>query len=241
MAAIGGQQKSEGFDRFIFDEGFYDMKLVKVMGLMGKPNQFHPEGQPKLMMVWRWVDENGTEYQNESDQPYELVELMGMPKNFAYNEKTAYWKRLSEIAGFAINNETIGATAHDFGDFILSFADILEVIENADADKPDKKGNVTAVSVMVNGVEQLGKICKLVVKKTPSDKDPKVFYNNIGSVVQAQASQPKRPPAPKAAPAQPKAAPAAQAAPAQQARSAPRPTAPAVEPQFDEEGNELPY
>lgn len=199
---IGTQNAATTYDKHIFDEGIYDMKLLKVMGYLREGTAEFPEPKPAMMMIWSWCDDQGNLYQNDEGQTYDLVDVLGMPANFAYNDKSGYWKRLSEISGFTITKATVGETAHDFGDFILSFADVLEVIGSPDAEKPDKKGKVTAVSVEVNGVEQLGRVCKLVVKKQPGKKDPAKFFNNIGSVMQAQASQPKRPPTrPAAAPA----------------------------------------
>lgn len=229
MAKIPGNTNTSGssFERHIFDEGIYDMKLVKVMGYMRDGTADFPEAKPAVMMIWSWVDENGEVYKSEDGQTYDLVDVLGMPKAFSYNDKSAYWKRLSEISGFAITKDTVGLTAHDFGDFVASWEDILDVIEHPDAEKPDKKGKVHAVSVEVNGVEQLGRVCKVVVKKTPGKKDPSKFFNNIGSVMQAQASQPKRPPTRAAAPAAPQqAAPAQRAAPTPAPRPAPVPTAP---------------
>lgn len=221
MAKINGNTSTSGgnFERHVFDEGIYDMKLVKVMGYLRDGTAEFPEPKPAMMMIWSWCDEKGELYQNDDNQTYDLIDVLGMPKAFSYNDKSAYWKRLSEISGFAITKDTVELTAHDFGDFITSWEDVLEVIENPDSEKPDKKGKVNAVSVEVNAVEQLGRVCKVVVKKTPGKKDPSKFFNNIGSVMQAEASQPKRPPARTAA-AQP-AAPQQSAPPARPARPAP--------------------
>lgn len=244
MAKLNGTQNTgTSFERTVLDEGIYDMKLVKVMGYMRDGTPQFPEPKPAMMMIWSWCDEHGNLYQTDDKQTYDLVDVLGMPTNFAYNEKSGYWKRLSEIAGFAINNDTIALTGHDFGDFILSFEDIIEVISHPDAEKPDKKGKVTAVSVEVNGVEQLGRVCKVVVKKQPGKKDPKKFFNSIGSVMQAEASQPKRPPTrPTAAPVA-QAAPAQSAPPARPARPAPAPAGqkPPTEALYDANGEELPY
>ena len=226
MAKIQGNTNSSGgnFERHVFDEGIYDMKLVRVMGYMREGTAEFPEPKPALMMIWNWCDENGNVYQSDDNQTYDLVDVLGMPKEFSFNQKSGYWKRLSEISGFTITKDTVGLTAHDFGDFITSWEDILDVIGNPDADKPEKKGKVTATSVEVNGVEQLGRVCKIVVKKVPSARDPKKFFNNVGSVMQAEASQPKRPPA---RAAQPTTAPQQQAPASRPARPATPAPAPA--------------
>lgn len=203
MAGIKGQQKAEGFERIILDEGMYDMRLVKVMAMQGKPSQFAPEGAAKIMMIWEWVDEDGSHFKTDDDQPYALVDMLGLPKNLRYNEKSNYWKRLSGIAGQTINNDNIDMVEHDFGPFVGSYDDIVELITSPDIEKPDKLGKAPVTSIMVGGAEQIGKICRLVVKKTQSDTDKAKFYNNIESVLQLQAAGPKKPPAGKktAAPA----------------------------------------
>ncbi|MHA0041537.1 hypothetical protein [Deinococcus sp. PEB2-63] len=234
MAKIAGNNNRGGsqFERHIFDEGLYDMKLVKVMGYMRDATTEVPDPKPALMMIWSWCDDNGVLYQKEDGQTYDLVDYLGMPHNFSYNDKSAYWKRLSEISGFAITKDTVELTAHDFGEFITCWDDVMDVISNPDPDKPEKKGKVTAESLEVNAVEQLGRVCKVAIKKVPGKKDPSKFFNNIGSVMQAQAAAPKRPPA---RAAQPTAAPQQQA-PA--SRPPARPATPAPAPAGTED---LPY
>jgi hypothetical protein len=225
------------FKRELLDEGVYDMKLVKIIGIMRDGTSEYPDPKPSLLCIWAWCEPTGALYENEEGKNYEVIEFLGMPtgmpNRLKYHEKTGYYKRLSEIAGVPIaNQEDVKKIGHDFGDFISTWEDVLEVISHPDAEKPDKKGKVYVEQLHVSGVEQLGRVCRVVVKKVSGKKDPTKFYNNISAVMQLETAGPKRPPTAKKA-----AAPTQDTAPT---TSAPRPAArPPVE--IDMQEAELPY
>ena len=188
-----GQANSSNFERTIFDPGTYNMTLTKALCMWGKPTQFQPDGAPKIMFVW--------EYEVDG-QTFELPDYLGFPKNFAYNDKSNFWKRVAEIAGITINSENAELVDLDLGDFIQSYAELVEHLQSTNAQGNTEKAEVKSLTV---GEQQLiGKQCQLVVKIW--EKDGK-SGNEIAAVLQIGGGTGPRKPQ-KAAPA-----PAAKAAP----------------------------
>lgn len=228
-----------GFTRELLESGVYDMKLVRITAYLKDPTPQYPEPAPKLRFVWAWVDENGSEYENDEGRQYTVNDDVNMPKNFPdgmkYHEKTTFYKRLSEICGQPILDQiAVKKIGVDLGDFLQSHAEIMEVISNPMEGKPDRKGFVAIQGVAFDGVEQIGRICKIVVKKDPNKNDPTKFYNNVASIMQAQAAQPKRPPTKAAAPA-----PAAAQAPQAASKPPARPAVPTPAP--DPAAGDMPF
>lgn len=207
MGLKGQAKESSNFERTIFPEGTYDMVLDKALVMMGKPTKFQPEGAPKIMFVWKWTDDEG--------QEFELVDYLGFPKNMKWNEKSAFWKRVGEIAGLALNNENAGLLDLDLGEFIQSYDELVEHIQSVNDQGKSEKAEVK--SLTVDGQELLGKKCRLVVGIWNNGEKE---GNEIAKVMQiAAAGGPKRPV--KAAPAQ---------APAPQAQNKAAPARPAPAP-----------
>ena len=207
MGLKGQSKTSSTFERTVFDPGMYTMRLTKALVMMGKPTKFQPEGAPKILMVW--------EMEHEGEK-FELADYLGFPKNFAYNEKSNFWKRIAEIAGVTINNENAGDVDLDLGEFIQSYDELLEHIQSVgDQGRPEK---AEVKSITVNGQELLGKQCQLVVKVWTGESGNQ--GNEIASVMQlGGGGGPKRPSAAKAA------APAPQQAKPATPRPAPAPAA----------------
>ena len=223
------RQGNGGFTRELLEDGVYDMKLVRISAYLKDGTQEYPEPQAKLRFTWAWVDDQGNLYENDEGRNYTVSDDVNMPTAFPlgmkYHEKTTLYKRLSDICGQPITDQAaVKQIGVDLGDFIQNFDEIMEVISNPMEGKPDRKGFVPVQGIAVFGVEQIGRVCKIVVKKTPGKKDATKFYNNVASIMQAQASQPKRPPARAAAPQQ-------SAPPARPAR--PAPPAPTAEEKAD--------
>lgn len=208
----GTANPSTEFDRVVFPEGVYPMTLKRAFVMWGKPSQYAPDGAPKIGMVWAYKDEDGGEA--------ELMDFLTFPKNLAYNEKSNFWKRLSEIAAVTINKENVADVDMDFGSFIDTYDELVEHIRsNDDTGKPHK---AEVKSITVGSQKLLGKECQLVVKIWQNgDKEG----NNISSVLQMGASQK---PALKRAGTPPKA----------EART-PQPAAPA--PKTDDMSEEMPF
>ncbi|EYB67046.1 hypothetical protein DEIPH_ctg052orf0044 [Deinococcus phoenicis] len=217
MGLTGQSKESSNFERTLFPEGTYDMVLDKALVLMGKPTKFQAEGAPKIMFIWKWTDDEG--------QDFELVDYLGFPKNMKWNEKSAFWKRAGEIAGLALNNENAGLLDLDLGEFIQSYAELVEHIQGMnDQGKPEK---AEVKSLTVDGQELLGKKCRLVVGIWNNGEKE---GNEIAKVMQiAAAGGPKKPM--KAAPA-PAAAPQQKMAPARPA-PVPAPVAAGASPDLD--------
>lgn len=209
MGLTGQSKESSNFERTLFPEGTYDMVLDKALVMMGKPTKFQPEGAPKIMFIWKWTDDEGSEF--------ELVDYLGFPKNMKWNEKSAFWKRAGEIAGLALNNDNAGLLDLDLGEFIQSYAELVEHIESVnDQGKPEK---AEVKSLTVDGQELLGKKCRLVVGVWNNGEKE---GNEIAKIMQiAAAGGPRKPtkaaptqaaaPAQKTAPTRPTSAPATEA------------------------------
>jgi len=203
MGLKGQSKDSSNFERTLFPEGTYDMTLEKALVMMGKPTQYAPEGAPKIMFVWKWADESGEEF--------ELTDYLGFPKNMKYNEKSTFWKRAGEIAGLTLNSDNAGLLDIDLGEFITSYAELLEHITSPNDKGGTEKADVTSLTV---GEQQLlGKKCRLVVGIWNNGEKE---GNEIAKVMQigAGAGGPKRPS---------KAAPAQATAPSQKLIDAPKP------------------
>ncbi|SMB93380.1 hypothetical protein [Deinococcus hopiensis] len=206
MGLKGQSKESSNFERTIFPEGTYDMVLDKAIVMMGKPSQYAPEGAPKIMFIWKWTDEEGTEF--------ELTDYLGFPKNMKWNEKSAFWKRAGEIAGLTFTNDNAGLLDIDLGEFIQSYTELLEHITSKDDRGNSEKAHVKGLSV--GDQELLGKKCRLVVGVWDNGEKQ---GNEIAKVMQiAAASGPRKPtkaaPTTQSAPAAQKAAPAPRPAPA---------------------------
>ncbi|MFC4426280.1 hypothetical protein [Deinococcus navajonensis] len=196
------------FERTVFPEGVYPMTLKKAFVMWGKPNQYAPEGAPKIAMIWEYKDEDGN--------PFELMDFLTFPKNFAYNDKSNFWKRVSEIAGMPINKENVGDVDLDLGEFIQSYDELIEHIRSTDSQGKAEKADVKGLTI---GDQQLlGKKCQLVVKVWNNNGQE---GNNIASVMQIGATQKPLKPQRQASAAQ--AAPQSTSKPP--ARPAPAPTA----------------
>lgn len=177
-----GQVNASNFERTLFPEATYDMTLVKIMCIWGKPSQYAPEGAPKVMFIWKWVDEEGEEF--------ELTDYMNFPKNINYNEKSGFWKRVGEIAGVTFSKENAGLLDIDFGDFIDTYADLVEHLQG----KNEKGNNETAEarSLTVNDQQLIGVHRRLVVDIWQNDGKE---GNNVVKVMQISsgAAGPKKP------------------------------------------------
>ena len=149
----GLAQAQSNFERTLFDPGTYPMTPKKIMCLWGKPTQFQPDGAPKIMFIW--------EYEAEG-QKYELTDFLGFPKNFAYNDKSNFWKRVGEIAGVKISSENAETVDLDLGDFIQSYDELVELLQTKDSKGGNEKAEVRGLTV--GDQLLLGKQCQLVVK-----------------------------------------------------------------------------
>lgn len=211
----GQAQSSSNFERTLFDPGTYTMTLTKALVLWGKATQYQPDGAPKILMVW--------EYESEGEK-FELPDYLGFPKNFAYNDKSNFWKRVSEIAGVTINSDNAADVDLNLGEFIESYDELVDYLQTKDDRGNTAKAEVKGLSV---GDQQLiGKACQLVVKVW--EKDGKQG-NDIAAVLPVGGG---------AGPRKPSKAPATQQAPQQQAKPPARPSAPAPAPA---EGVDLPF
>lgn len=203
----GQAQNSSNFERTVFDDGTYTMTLVKALIMMGKPTQFQPEGAPKILMVW--------EYEAEG-QKFELADFLGFPKNFAYNDKSKFWKRISEIAGVKISSENADTVDIDLGEFVQSYDELVEYINT----KNDRGGleKLEVQGLTVGDQQLMGKQCQLVVKTWDNGTSS---GNEIAAVMQIGGGTGPRKPQAKA--------PATQQPPQAQTTSKPpaRPAAPA--------------
>jgi hypothetical protein len=188
MGLKGQSKESSNFERTLFPEGTYDMTLDKALVMMGKPSQYAPEGAPKIMFIWKWVDEDGTEF--------ELTDYLGFPKNMKWNEKSAFWKRAGEIAGQTFTNENAGALDMDLGEFIQSYAELVDHISSVnDQGRPEK---IEVKSLTVNDIELLGVQRRLVVGVWDNGEKQ---GNEIAKVMQIGAAQKPVKPSRVAAPA----------------------------------------
>ena len=200
----GLAQPQTNFERTLFDPGSYTMTLTKGLVMWGKPTKFQPEGAPKIMFVW--------EYEADG-QTYEMVDYLGFPKNFAYNEKSNFWKRVAEIAGIKINSENAETVDLDLGEFIQTYDELVDHLQSKDERGNGEKAEVKGLSV---GDQQLmGKKCELVVKVWTGDNGNQ--GNEIAAVMQIGGG---------AGPRKPQKTSAAPAAPQQQSRPPARPGAP---------------
>ena len=165
-----GQANSSNFERTIFDPGTYTMTLTKALCMWGKPSQFQPDGAPKIMFIWTYEDDG---------QEFELADYLGFPKNFAYNDKSNFWKRVAEIAGITINSENAELVDLNLGEFIQSYAELVDHLQSVNSQGNSEKAEVKGLAV---GDQQLiGKQCQLVVKIW--EKDGK-NGNEIAAVLQ---------------------------------------------------------
>lgn len=206
----GQAQQASNFERTVFDDGTYAMTLVKALVMMGKPTKFQPEGAPKILMIW--------EYEAEG-QKYELGDFLGFPKNFAYNDKGNFWKRLSEIAGVKINSDNAETVDIDLGDFVQSYPELLDYINT----KNDKGGleKLEVKSLTVGDQQLMGKQCQLVVKTWTGENGNQ--GNEIAAVMQiGGGAGPRKPQAQAKATPAPAAQQAPQAASKPPARPAPQ-------------------
>jgi hypothetical protein len=168
------------------------------------------------MFVW--------EYEADG-QTFEMVDYLGFPKGFAYNDKSNFWKRVGEIAGVKITSENAEIVDIDLGEFITSYDELVEHLQSKDDQGRNEKAEVK--SLLVGDQQLIGKTCQLVVKVWDSNGKQ---GNEIAAVLQVGGGAGPRKPQPAA-----KSAPAAQAA----ARPAARPAAPAQ--QAAPGADELPY
>lgn len=171
-------QQSSNFERTIFPEGMYPMTLKKSFVMWGKPSQYAPEGAPKIAMIWEYTDEEGA--------TFELMDFHTFPKDFAYNDKSNFWKRLAEIAGVTITKDNVQSLDVDinFGEFIQSYDELIEHIKSSNDQGRPEKAEVLALTV--SGKDMIGKQCQLVVKVWQNgDKEG----NTIASVIQMGAAQ----------------------------------------------------
>jgi hypothetical protein len=183
-----GQANSSNFERTIFDPGTYNMTLAKAICMWGKPTQFQPDGAPKIMFVWKCEIEG---------QEYELVDYLGLPKNLAYNDKSKFWPRISEIAAVTINSDNVELFDMDLGDFIQSYAELCDHLQSTNSQGNSEKAEVKSLTV---GDQQLmGKTCQLVVKIWEADGKS---GNEIAAVLQiGGGTGPRKPQKAAAAPA----------------------------------------
>ncbi|MDV6376464.1 hypothetical protein [Deinococcus arenicola] len=204
--ALQGQANAGGdYERTLFPEGLYTMTLTKAMVMWGKPSQYAPEGSPKIAMIWEYDDGEGNKF--------ELMDYLSFPKNFGYNEKSKFWKRVGEIAGAPINKDNVGAVGLDLGEFIQSYDELIEHIRSTNDQGRAEKADVLKLTVA--GQELMGKACQLVVKVWSNDGKE---GNEVASVMQVgEARKPMKPAAkapaqqnskPPARPVQPAQAPA---------------------------------
>lgn len=215
---ITGQRK-ETNDRPLWPEGVYPCKLVKAFVMRGKPTQFNKDGNIKMGFIWTFKDDEGNEF--------ELADFVNVPKNFKYNEKSNYWKRLGEMAGITITNDNVDAVVLDLG-FIESYDELVEACDSKNDQGNLEKPSVKSLSV--NGQELIGCARQLVVKIWRNDEGKE--GNEITSMLAIDG--------PKAGPK--KAAPKGQAAPAQEpvlsAPPAPRRQPTSTEPLQQAAGND---
>jgi len=172
-----GTQKAGGdFKRTIFPEGIYPMTLIKAMVMWGKPSQYAPEGAAKIGMVWEFLDEDGNKF--------EIMDYLSFPKDFGYNEKSKFWKKVGEIAGMPIDKENVEDVDIDLGEFIQSYEELIEHIRSQDSQGRNEKAEVK--SLKVGDQELMNKQCQLVVKIwRDGDKEG----NDIASILQIGAAQ----------------------------------------------------
>lgn len=177
----GNATTTGDFEKTLFPEGVYPMRLARAFVHWGKPSKFAPEGQAKIAMIWEWADEDGN--------TFELMDYLTFPKNFGYNEKSNFWKRVSEVAAVAINAQNVGDVDLDLGEFIESYEELVDHIRSTnDQGRPEK---AEVKSLKVGSQELIGKSCQLVVKVW---QDGDRSGNDVASVMQLGASQrPQRP------------------------------------------------
>lgn len=210
----GTAQQTSNFERTLFDPGTYPMTLKKIMCLWGKPTKFQPDGAPKIMFIW--------EYEAEG-QTFELTDFLGFPKNFAYNDKSNFWKRVGEIAGVKLSSENADTVDLDLGEFIQSYDELVDHLQSKDERGNNEKAEVKGL--IVGDQQLIGKQCQLVVKVWDADGKQ---GNEIAAVMQVGGGAGPRKPQ--------KAAPTQAAASQQKPAAAPRAAAPAPVP-----AAELPY
>lgn len=205
------------YERTLFPEGVYPMTLKKAFVMWGKPNQYAPDGAPKIAMIWEYDDgEGGT---------FELMDFLTFPKNFGYNDKSNFWKRVSEIAGVVINKDNVEMVDMNLGEFIQSYDELIEHIRSTNDQGKPERADVQGLTV--GDQELIGKTCQLVVKVWNNNGQE---GNNIASVMQVGASQrPVKPQRTATPAAKPAAAPATRPAPQQKVPPA-RPAHPAAAP-----------
>lgn len=202
----GTAQQQSNFERTVFDPGTYTMTLTKALCLWGKPTKFQPDGAPKIMFVWTY----------EADgQEFELTDFLGFPKNFAYNDKSNFWKRVGEIAGVKLTSDNAESVDIDLGDFIQSYDELVDHLQSKDDQGRNEKADVKALTV--DGQSLLGKACQLVVKVWEADGKQ---GNEIAAVLQVGGGAGPRKPQRAAPTAQP-AAPQSKTPPARPAPPAP--------------------
>ncbi len=212
----GTAQQQSTFERTLFDPGTYPMTLKKALVMWGKPTQFQPDGAPKIMFVW--------EYEADG-QTFELVDYLGFPKNFAFNDKSIFWKRVGEIAGTKITSENADTVDIDLGEFIQSYDELVDHLQSKDEKGNNEKAEVKGLTVADQ--QLIGKTCQLVVKVWDSNGKQ---GNEIAAVMQVGGGTGPRKPQRQAA--QPAAAPQQQA-PA--SRPPARPATPAPAPAINDE------
>lgn len=153
MALKGQSKGSSNFERTLFPEGTYDMTLESVTVYLGKPTKYAPNGAVKVIFTWKYTDEEG--------ETFELPHFVGFPKNIKWNEKSAFWKHIAEIAGVPHADETATATDMDFKEMIESYEELVETVNEKDERGNNCKAHFTTLTV--HGKELLGKKCRLVV------------------------------------------------------------------------------
>lgn len=171
-------RQQQDFDRVTFPAGpsTFTLESLKARHFDSK---FKDEGQIKIMAVWK--DEEGDEF----------LDFLGCPKEFAYNEKSAFWNRIAALAGLGRK-----LTEDDLELFELSvegvdedsetpWEDFTALIYKADG-KPylnehGKPNMVKVPSITYKGEELIGKQAVLNLKKKFDDKGNEMEGNSIAA------------------------------------------------------------
>lgn len=136
-------------ERPVREEDTYTMKLGRIFCRWGKPTQWAPDGAPKIAFVWEWADE-------ETGEVHDLADWHNFPKNFSFNEKGAFWKRIGEIVGLPITRENAPEIGIDLGESVSTFAGLLEVLQ-------ESKDNLDVVSLKFGNQELIGLERRLLI------------------------------------------------------------------------------
>ncbi len=171
-------RQQQDFDRVTFPAGPNTFTLASLR-LRHFDSTFKPEGQIKIIGAWK--DEEGDEF----------PDFLTCPKEFAYNEKSAFWNRIAALAGFSRN-----LTEEDLEDFEISiegidedsdtpWEDLRTLLYRADG-KPqlnehNKPVALSLTSVKYKGQELIGQQAVLNLKKRFDDKGQEQEGNSIAA------------------------------------------------------------